>query len=121
MLDVVDQSLDATLDVGRDALLHFLGLQAVVGPDETNDRNVDVGKNVSGCAQQHNRRQQKDYQRHHDKCVWSRQRKSNNPHKVLLHSLTSAQRSVMHERMPTDSHVAILVRFAMAFLWVRSP
>src|SRR2546427_8525535 len=34
MLDVVDQSGHAALDVGGDALLHLLGLKAVVGPED---------------------------------------------------------------------------------------
>src|SRR6266436_3452848 len=65
---------NAALYVGGDALLHFLGLQAVVGPDETDDRNVDIGKNVDRGSEEHNRRQQNNHERHHDKRVWPRQR-----------------------------------------------
>src|SRR2546422_560368 len=74
VLNVVDQRGDTALDVGSDALLHFLGLQAVVGPDETDDRNVDIGKNVDRGSEEHNRRQQNNHERHHDKGVWPRQR-----------------------------------------------
>ena len=46
VLDVAHQRGDPAFDVGGDALLHLLRLQAIVGPHETDDWNVDVGKNV---------------------------------------------------------------------------
>ena len=74
VLDVAHQRRNATFDVGSDTLLHLLRLQAVVGPNQGNDRDVDIRENVDGSAQQHYRRQQDDRERHHHKCVWPPQR-----------------------------------------------
>src|SRR5213079_2992763 len=48
VLDVAHQRRNAALDVGGDALFHFLRLQAVISPDQGDDRDVDVRKNVNG-------------------------------------------------------------------------
>ena len=74
MFDVVDKRRYATLDGGRDALLHFLWLQTVVRPNEADNGNIDVRKNVGRRAQQHDRRQENDDQRHHDEGVGSGKR-----------------------------------------------
>ena len=46
VLDVVDGRGEAALVVGDDALLHLLGRQAGVVPDDRDDRDVDVREDV---------------------------------------------------------------------------
>ena len=74
MLDVVHKRGQAALDVGSDALLHLLGLQAGIVPHQADDRDVDFRENVRGSAHQRYRRQQNDDERHHHERVWPAQR-----------------------------------------------
>ena len=73
VLHIVHQHGHAAFDVGNDALFHFLRLQTVVGPDQRDDGNVDIGENIYRRAQKHDRREQKDDECHHDKGVRPRQ------------------------------------------------
>ncbi len=55
VFDIIHQGADHALVVIDDALLHLFGVQAVINPDHTDDRNVDLRKNVRRRAQQHER------------------------------------------------------------------
>ena len=74
VLDVVDQRGHGPLGVGSDALLHLLGLQSGVVPDQADHRDVDVRENVRGRAQQDYRGKQNDDQGHDDEGVGPRKR-----------------------------------------------
>ncbi len=74
MLNVVNESLEAAFYVGGDPLLHLLRLQAGVGPDQRNDRDIDLGENVHWSAQQHDWKQKDNGKRHHHERVWPAKR-----------------------------------------------
>ena len=69
VFDVIDQRGDSALDVAGDALFHLLRLEASKGPDETDNGNIDLWKNVGGRAHQHEWRQKDDHEGHHDKRI----------------------------------------------------
>ena len=46
MLNVIDVGGDGALEVGDNALLHLLRREAVVDPEDRNDRDVDVGEDI---------------------------------------------------------------------------
>ena len=46
VLDVVDRRGEAALVVGDDALVHLLGGEAAVAPDDRDDRDVDLREDV---------------------------------------------------------------------------
>ena len=48
VLDVVDGSGEGALGDGDDAAFHLGGSQAGIGPDDGDNRDVDVGKDVLG-------------------------------------------------------------------------
>jgi hypothetical protein len=56
-------------------------VEAGICPADRNDRNIDVGKDVGGSAQDDHRRGDEDQQRKNDKCVRSIESKFDDPHK----------------------------------------
>jgi hypothetical protein len=48
MLDVIDLGAERSFIVIDDALRHIVRRKSVVGPDDSDDRNIDVGKNING-------------------------------------------------------------------------
>ncbi|ARF90813.1 putative autotransporter protein [Burkholderia cenocepacia] len=69
VLDVVDVGRERAFVVRRDPLGHVLGGEAVVRPDDADDRNVDVRKDVGRRAQQCQRPRDEDQQREYDERV----------------------------------------------------
>ncbi len=83
MLNVADQRGQSALGVADNAVRHFLRGQALVLPDDADDGNVDVRQNVDRRAQNHDRAENKNQQRHHNECVRAPQRQSNDPHRLI--------------------------------------
>ena len=46
VLDIVDGGGHGALEDGDDALFHLLGREAAVGPDDADDRNIDIGEDI---------------------------------------------------------------------------
>ena len=69
VLDVVDGRGERALVVRDDALLHLLGRQARVVPDDGDDRDVDVREDVRRHPEDRDRRHQQDDDGHHDERV----------------------------------------------------
>ena len=84
MLNIVDQGGDHTLMIIEDALLHLLGAQAVVHPDDTYDRDVDGRQDIRRHSQKNKRSQQQQHQRRHHKGVGTMQGEFDNPHGYFL-------------------------------------
>ena len=80
MLNVVDGGSKAALRVADDAIGHFLGRKAVELPDNADDRNVDLRKNIHWRTHDYQRAENQDKQRHHHEGIRAIQRQSNNPH-----------------------------------------
>ena len=74
VLDVVDRRRQRALELGGDAPRHVVGRQAGVLPDDADDRDADVGKDVGGRAQRRERAEDQDQQRQHDEGVGPRER-----------------------------------------------
>ncbi len=81
MLDVVDRHREGAFMRVSDALLELLGIEAVVSPDDTDDRDVDRRENIRRRPQQNQRCQQNQQQRGHHKRVRPAKGESDNPHK----------------------------------------
>ena len=84
MLDVVDGRGEDALVVGDDPLLHLLGRQAGVVPDDGDDRDVDVREDVRGHPDDGEPAHDRDQHRHHDEGVGAPERDSDQPHEVRL-------------------------------------
>ena len=69
VLDVGDRDVDAALGVGDDAVGYILRGHAGIEPDHRDHRDVDLRKDVGGHAQDGDRRQDQDEQRHHHKRI----------------------------------------------------
>jgi hypothetical protein len=69
VLDVVHRRGQGSLDDGRNAILHLRRRKAAVGPDDTNNRNVDGGENVRLHRDNRHDPQNSDEQRDHNKGV----------------------------------------------------
>ena len=69
VLNVIDRGGDAALGVGHDAVCHVLRRHSRVKPHDRNDWNIDVRKDVGRSAQDCERRQNDDDERHHDECI----------------------------------------------------
>ena len=80
MLDVADRGRQAALGRAGDALAHLLRRQAVVVPDDADDRDVDVREDVGRHGQQREGRGEQDQQRHDDERVGALERYSDDPH-----------------------------------------
>ena len=81
VLDVVDRNRNAAFGVGDDAVGHLAGREPGEIPHHADNWNVDVGKDVDGSAQNDDRRQDEEHQRHHDEGIRAPERKCNNPHR----------------------------------------
>ena len=69
VFDVIHQRGDSALDVAGDALFHLLRLEAGEGPDQTDNGNINLWKDVRGRPHQHKRRQKDDHEGHNDKRI----------------------------------------------------
>ena len=74
VLDVVNQSGEAALRLRNNSVRHVLRRKPLIVPHHTDDRDVDIGKNVCRRAQHHNRSEEQNQQRHHNERVWPAQR-----------------------------------------------
>ena len=79
-LDVVDRGRHAALEIGDDPAFHLLGGEAVVAPDDADDRDVDVGEDVGRHPHDRQRADDQDQERQHDERVRAAQGKLDNPH-----------------------------------------
>ena len=66
--------VSARSERGDDAPRHAVGRQAGVLPDDADDRDADIGKDVGGRAQRRERADDQDQQRQHDEGVGPRER-----------------------------------------------
>jgi hypothetical protein len=60
MLDVVYQCCEALLERGGQSSFQVLRIESGVSPGDGNDRDVDIGKDVSGGPKNDGRTQQED-------------------------------------------------------------
>ena len=65
---------------GNDPMRNVFRRHAVIGPDDTEHGNVDVGKNIDGCAQYHQRPDDQQQQGQHDKGIRAAQSDFYDPH-----------------------------------------
>jgi hypothetical protein len=77
MFDVVDGGRQRALERRRDAPGHLVRRQPRVLPDDADDRNADVGKDVGRRSQSGERADDQDQQRQHDERIGARQRDAN--------------------------------------------
>ena len=80
VLDVVDGGGEGPLADGDDALLHLLGRDAAVGPDDADHRDVDHREDVGGRREDGDAAQDGDEHRHHHEGVGAPQRQPDDPH-----------------------------------------
>ena len=94
VLDVVDLRGQGALVVVDDAAGHVVGRQAVVGPDDADHRNVDVGKNVGRRAERRQPAEDHDQEGHHHEGVGPPQGDLNDPHAGCLLPDRSGRRRI---------------------------
>ena len=80
VLDVADLGGQSALVVVDDAAGHVVRQQPVIGPDDADDRNVDVGKDVGRRQQRGADAEQGDDDREHDERIGTPERGENDPH-----------------------------------------
>src|ERR1700722_12135655 len=84
VLNVVDIGGEAALEVGDDALLHFLGGKPGVLPQDGHDGDVDIGENVDRHVDDSGDTEDGDEDSHHDECIRPPQSKPYYPHNVIV-------------------------------------
>ena len=80
VLDVGDLRGQVAFVEVDDAAGHVVGQEPVIGPDDADDRNVDVGKDVGRRAQRRQRSEDRDEEGEDDEGVGPPQRDLNDPH-----------------------------------------
>jgi hypothetical protein len=80
VLDVVDRRRQAALEAGDDPVRQLVGRHAVVVPDDGDDWNIDVGKDVRRRARDYERTHEKDADREHDERVGAIECYPDDPH-----------------------------------------
>src|SRR4029077_10918245 len=93
VLDVVHTGGESALVECDDAPRHAVGGKTRIAEDDTDDRNVDVRKNVGWRAQRRRDTEDHDQERHHDECVWTPKREPHNAGHDFLRSLSELTRS----------------------------
>jgi hypothetical protein len=83
VLDIADRGGHVALDAGGDTAFDFLRAQAGVVPDAGEDGDIDIRKNIGGCAGNHQRADKENQQREHDKGVGPGEGDSDDPHVLL--------------------------------------
>ena len=63
-----------------DATFELLWIQSVIGPNDRNYWNVDIGEDIGGRAEYHNRADQQDQQGQDDEGVGPVKRYADDPH-----------------------------------------
>ena len=84
VLDVVDRGGHGAFGDGDDALFHFVRRESGIGPDDADDRDIDVGKDVRRHREDGQAPQHADQNRHHQEGKRPAQRESDNPHKISV-------------------------------------
>ncbi len=69
VLDVVDVRGEAALEARDDALLHLVGRQARIHPEDADDGNVDIREDIDGHGDDGSAAQDGDQDSHHDEGV----------------------------------------------------
>ena len=69
VFDVVDGGGEGALAADGDDFGHFLGRDPGVAPDDRNHRNIDIGKDIGGHADDSDAAEHHDEQRHDDEGV----------------------------------------------------
>ncbi len=69
MLDVVDRGRKEPLVLKNDPVRHFLRRQPGIGPQDTHNRDIDVGKNIRGGADDGDDAEDQNQNRSDDKCI----------------------------------------------------
>jgi hypothetical protein len=80
VLDIVDRGKRKTLEVPGDAVAHLVRRQAAIGPDDADDRNVDIGEDIRWRAQHRERPDDAEQQREDDKSVGPSECYPDDPH-----------------------------------------
>ena len=86
VLDVVDQRGDGLFVGGGEAAFELFGVEAGVLKADGDDWDVDVGEDVSGRADDHDRGRDKDEQREDDEGIWPVKGNFDYPHGSLINS-----------------------------------
>ena len=84
MLDVADLGGQRALIIIDDAARHVVRQQPVIGPDDADDRNVDVGENVGRRPHRRQHAEDRNQEGEDDESVWPPQRDLNDPHVSCL-------------------------------------
>ena len=82
VLDVVDRRGHGAFEDGDDTLLHLLGRNAVVVPNDTDDRDIDVGEDIDRHRDDGGHSEKEYGKTHHDERVGAPKRKPDYPHTV---------------------------------------
>ena len=90
MLNVVDRSRKGTFRNGDNAVRHVRGREAGVVPDNADDRNIDIGKNVGRGIHDRDRPKNEKKNCENDEGVRPSEREADNPH--LLEVLLNRQK-----------------------------
>lgn len=69
MLNITDGGRIGAFAVGDDALLHLLRFKSVEAPDNSDDGNVDRGKDVNRCSVDRQDAKDQNQHRHYDERV----------------------------------------------------
>ncbi len=70
VLDIVDRGGEGAFEAVNDAAGNLLGVHAGVIPQDADDRNVDIRKDVRGGAKNGNRADNQQQNGGHDKGIW---------------------------------------------------
>ncbi len=82
VLDVVDVRSEAALETGDDALFHFFGRQSGINPQDADDRDIDIGKDIHRHSDDGRPAQDGDQDRHDDKGIRAAKSQPDNPHSL---------------------------------------
>ncbi len=92
VLDVVNGRGEISLCNADDTVSHVFRQETGKSPDNADNRNVDIRKNIGWGAKDCERPHDEDEDGHYNECVGSAQSKPNNPHDSLHGPRTSGSR-----------------------------
>src|SRR4029077_19719652 len=82
VLDIVDRSGERSLCDANDPVSHVLRYEPVVTPDNADNRNIDIGKDIGRGAKDGERTHDQDKYGQHHKGIGPLQCKSDDPHRI---------------------------------------
>ena len=104
VIDVVDVRRQGALVVRRDPVRHVFGREAVIRPDDADDGNIDVRKDVRRRAQDRERPEDKDQHGEHDERVGAPEGQIDDPHDgVREEAMTRKRHGLLRTDCPTCS------------------